>query len=192
MQDFFYKPFFFDLDDCVFDTHGFFRDELSSKFGIHIPEGEYISIGNGGEEFDSMLDSAKFMLELDIRPGVIEVLRMLQSLEVPMGICTHRGYNEKGYDYTEQSLRSHKIRHFFTDLHVINPLRVPDKVAYLNQTIGEYRLLDDRPKYGAENSLPDNVILFTQKWNEHVDHKYRIDSFNMDHFFSVVKSMIRG
>lgn len=182
------KKIFFDLDDTFFETHPEMRKLLFAK-GVIIGEGEYITPENGGTAFSDILNNPTFMLSAPMRRYAQNILEHLNDVGHSIGVCTHRGYHDLGSRYSRLAMRGmlHRIDHF----HVINPTVYPDKVAFLDSVhgAGNYLLVDDKPKWNGAQQLPSNIMLFTQGWNEHIDHPYRISSFQRRHFLKTLRQM---
>lgn len=183
------KPIYVDLDDTGFRTHLYMNLHLQGH-GIMV-EDRYITPEIGGKPFVDMLESGRFMLEVDMNDYFIQTLSFLLREGFSLGVCTHRGYHEKGERYTRKALAPHLS--MFDHIHVLNPAEHPDKIAFLNSIHGEdgYYLIDDNPRtqvtnnftrVGDVSALPKNVLLFTQPWNAHIDHPHRISSFDRQHF----------
>ncbi|QYW04537.1 hypothetical protein pEaSNUABM14_00212 [Erwinia phage pEa_SNUABM_14] len=182
------KKIFFDLDDTFFETHPVMRKKLADK-GVTIGEGEYITPENGGIHFSEILNSPTFMLDARMRQYAKGTLEYLVQQGYSVGVCTHRGYHELGTRYSRLAMRGllHVIDHF----HVISPMIYPDKIAFLDSVhgAGNYLLVDDKPKWNGAEKLPDNIMLFNQGWNKHIDHPYRIESFQRRHFLKTLRQM---
>jgi hypothetical protein len=180
----------FDLDDCGIVTHPVIRNKLL-KLGIDVGD-NYITKENGGQEFLDILAEGRFMLETKFREFFIPTVSMLLRAGFSIGICTHRGYHERGERYTLKALAKH--RSMFDYIHVINPYDHPDKIAYLDTLHGPdtYILVDDKPKFYSDGTCGSNVLLFTQPWNEHYNHEHRISSFDRQHFLENLLPMLGG
>lgn len=192
------KYIFFDMDDTAFDTHTFMLCYLMN-WGIYPGTDTYITPKNGKQPFIDMLEDGSFMLKADMRPYFIQTVAMLVRDGFSVGICTHRGYHDKGERYTRKSLSKHLS--LFDHIHCLSSREYPDKIAYLNEKYGEgtWILVDDNPVTAVRDSftgvgippvLPKNVLLFNKGWNAHVDHPHRIESFDRKHFLKNLIPML--
>lgn len=192
------KYIFFDMDDTAFDTHAFMLCYLMN-WGIYPGTDTYITPKNGKQPFIDMLEDGSFMLKADMRPYFIQTVAMLVRDGFSVGICTHRGYHDKGERYTRKSLSKHLS--LFDHIHCLSSREYPDKIAYLNEKYGEgtWILVDDNPVTAVRDSftgvgippvLPKNVLLFSKGWNAHVDHPHRIESFDRKHFLKNLIPML--
>lgn len=192
------KYIFFDMDDTAFDTHTFMLCYLMN-WGIYPGTDTYITPKNGKQPFIDMLEDGSFMLKADMRPYFIQTVAMLVRDGFSVGICTHRGYHDKGERYTRKSLSKHLS--LFDHIHCLSSREHPDKIAYLNEKYGEgtWILVDDNPVTAVRDSftgvgippvLPKNVLLFNKEWNAHVDHPHRIESFDRKHFLKNLIPML--
>lgn len=191
------KIIYVDLDDTGFRTHLFMNLYLQG-YGIMVGK-SYITPENGKQPFVDMLASGEFMLKVDMQDYFIQTLSMLLREGFSLGVCTHRGYHEKGERFTRKAMAKHLS--MFDHFHVLNPAEHPDKITFLNNLHGEdgYILIDDNPRtvvrdnftrVGQYSALPANVMLFNQPWNEHIDHPHRISSFDRNHFLENLLPML--
>ncbi|AQT28682.1 hypothetical protein YOLOSWAG_204 [Erwinia phage vB_EamM_Yoloswag] len=178
-----------DLDDTAFATYHYFDQQLKSR-GIDC-QGHYITTVNGGPHFLELLDDAKFMRQLNLMPFVANTLDLLRDRGYRLTICTHRGYHADGRKETLISLEHHRIRHHFETIHVIDPKTHNNKLTYLREQFGhdKFILVDDKPVFDSAEPLASNVLLRTQFWNTHIDHPFRISSFERDEFFRTLNAM---
>jgi len=192
------KKIFFDMDDTAFDTHNFMLCYLMN-WGIYPGTDSYITPENGKQPFIDMLEDGRFMLEANMRDYFIQTVAMLVRDGFSAGICTHRGYHDKGERNTRKSLEKHLS--LFDHIHVLDSRQHPDKIAYLNEVHGEgtYVLVDDNPvtavrdkftRVGEQLVLPRSVLLFNKPWNMHIDHPHRISSFDREHFLQNLIPML--
>lgn len=193
------KWIFFDADDTAFDTHNFMLCHLMN-WGIYPGTDTYITPENGKQPFVDMLASGDFMLHANMRPYFIQTVAMLVREGFSVGICTHRGYHEKGERNTRKVLAPHLS--MFDHIHCLDSREHPDKIAFLDEKYGKgtYILVDDNPitavrdsytRVGEHLTLPKNVLLFDKGWNMHVDHPHRISSFDRRHFLRNFLTMLK-
>lgn len=185
----FIKDIVVDLDDTAFATYPYFDQELKSR-GVDC-QGQYFTAHNGGPHFLEMLSDASFMLHVPLRPFVANTLDLLRARGHVVHVCTHRGYTDKGLQYTVKSLEKNNLQGLISRLHVIDPYKISDKLEYLNKAFGHnnFILVDDKPIFDKAKPLPNNVLLQNQFWNSHIPHPYRIDTFERDEFFGVLEQM---
>ncbi|EBY9527650.1 hypothetical protein D5P86_01545 [Salmonella enterica subsp. enterica serovar Infantis] len=192
------KYIFFDMDDTAFDTHNFMLCYLMN-FGIYPGTDTYITPRNGKQPFIDMLEDGSFMFKADMRPYFIQTVAMLVRDGFSVGVCTHRGYHDKGERYTRKALSKHLS--LFDHIHCLSSREYPDKIAYLNEKYGEgtWILVDDNPVTSVRDSftgvgippvLPKNVLLFDKGWNAHINHPHRISSFDRPHFLKNLIPML--
>lgn len=183
------KDIVVDLDDTAFATYPYFDQQLKSR-GVDCL-GHYITAKNGGPHFLEMLNNAEFMLHVPLRPFVANTLDLVRALGYRLHVCTHRGYHLAGREFTETSLADNGLDSLTESLHVIDPKVHNDKLIYLRNYFGHDRfiLVDDKPIFDSSKPLPQNVLLQTQFWNEHMPHPYRITSFERDEFFGMLNKM---
>ena len=187
----FIRDLVIDLDDTAFATYPYFDQYLKSR-GVDC-QGHYFTAKNGGPHFLEMLSDGSFMRHVPLRPFVANTLDLLQGMGYRLHVCTHRGYHADGYVNTCTSLHNNKIN--VVSLHVINPYSedTKDKLVYLQKTFGHnnFILIDDKPIFDQSRPLPQNVMLQTQFWNTHIQHPYRIETFERDEFLGVLDLMQR-
>lgn len=187
----FIRDIVIDLDDTAFATYPYFDQELKRR-GVDC-QGHYLTAANGGPHFLEMLAAAEFMLHVPLRPFVANTLDLLRASGRCVHVCTHRGYSDKGHEYTVKSLEQNNLNGLIGRLHVINPYEIADKLEYLHQVFGHdnFILVDDKPIFDQSRPLPSNVLLQSQSWNSHIQHPYRIETFERDEFFDAIEQMQR-
>lgn len=168
-----------DLDDTLFDTYAYFDRHLKAV-GIDC-NGEYITPQNGGDTLVDLVGTGTFMLEVQPYAGALAFLEKLSSMGIRVIVGTHRGYHEHGAEYSKRSLHQHGLDKYIDSLYCLDNRKYPNKLDFFDELLGRgtYVIFDDRPTVDASvTELPDNVILKTQKWNEHYDHFNRVASFD--------------
>ncbi len=156
---------FFDMDDTLCNTRSWMEKFASilgyTKFTPDLYHIERQDVPPHIIEF--ALSEARFMLDAEPIDIMIPTLHLLKCRGHALHICTHRGYHDKGIEYTDRWLTDRLVREFFTDIHCIDGKEHPCKLKYLDTVSSNYKLVDDNaPNLVGENG---SVVLFTRPWN---------------------------
>lgn len=171
-----------DLDDTLFDTEHHLVNGINSRYNANYIWGN--RLGREGVEGDRLreaLDEAVFMKEAKFVPGwesFPQWLRFMEFAYPEVGhiFVTHRGYHERGLEYTLENFKSHGL---VMEGVALDPEVHPDKEAWLKeQTDLPFRLFDDRPHWTNGNEGSDNVILVSKPWNSELKGYQRISTFH--------------
>lgn len=158
----------FDKDDTLVNTGAYINENIKLFFAKNnmydelekvIEIEQYTSTLNYPTEIKShvnreIIGPGHFMLHAKPTPiGTRAIMRHFQDFKalypehISYVICTHRGYHEEGLNYTNRWLKTAMIDHVFDHVHVLDPAKNPDKVAYLKGCYPdtEILLLDDNP-----------------------------------------------
>lgn len=170
------KALVLDVDDTMFDTHRALRDILAAHGHTLLPAEGYISTHNCPEDLlDKVLSEARFMVEGKPLHGLESFLNEVAD-DVDLYLCTHRGYNPLGEEYTDQQLTSYGIAEFFPVERrlFIDPAIHKNKLDFLDTYFPDqpYLLVDDRPVFSAQDELGAlsgkhraSIVVFSRLWN---------------------------
>ncbi len=115
----------------------------------------------------NVLPSGTFMLGTIPSPltACTGALHAFLDKQVELGripaICTHRGFHEKGRDYTHQWIETNNLSKYFAEehIHVINPREHGNKLTYLEKHYSDFRLVDDNPLHDIVTPHPHDPRL---------------------------------
>ena len=169
-------PFYFDADDTIFDTRGWFIKQAwdngtsvhPSSLRLH-PELSLPDHMLKREIQNGFLESAEFMDQTAMLPYAKHLLLALMAIGVPVEIVTHRGYHPKGKELTENLLAQYGLSN--VKVHAV-PTTVC-KLKFCDELTGgkPFVLFDDnydarKPQYEKIGSpLYDQLYCVTQPWN---------------------------
>lgn len=169
-------PFYFDADDTILDTRGWFIKQAwdngtkahPSSLRLHrelsLPDHMLKrEIQNG------FLETAEFMDKTALLPYAKHLLLALIGIGVPVEIVTHRGYHPRGKELTENLLAQYGLSN--VKVHAV-PTSVC-KLKFCDELTGgkPFVLFDDnydsrKPHYeGAGSPLFEQLYCVTQPWN---------------------------
>jgi hypothetical protein len=166
----------FDLDDTLFNTSTYFKEELL-KVGAHITgeEGFYTPENTQGK-ITPLLESADFMKEADIYPAFKELSQWMKWTRtmyptIQFVVCSHRGFHERGKEYSQIQLSKHNLQFDF-EFYICHE-KEPCKLDFLNVMFSEtvYLHVDDKPSHSA-TELSERIIIVDKPWNQHYTGAY--------------------
>lgn len=166
--------------NALFDTTN--RPWILKELGFTSPQEFFLYL----QSLDSTIKAPKQIADYIYNTVVSKNIFMLEALptrlfnslfmipneqlkHLKIVICTHRGFTEKGLEYTKKWLtkwNTNKIN--IADIHCIKSKEVPNKIEFLRDLYGprNFRLIDDNPLYIEDNVAPNKepeILLY----NEH-------------------------
>lgn len=164
------KAVVLDWDDTINATFLPLRKAVAAKGYPLPPEHVYLTTENTNGGLDIVLAEGEFMRVRETRLGdmkLTQIIQRLQSVGVPVGICTHRGFHKNAMELSTEAFETLGWRPNF--IYILDPAKNPDKVEFLTEIYGDdFTLIDDRPRWDAKHPLPSNVWLMDQPWNHDV------------------------
>lgn len=192
---------FFDADDSLFDTDRWMRNYVAHGYPHKLAEFDSRSemkltnvIGASAEKL--LLEDATFMHQAKPMAGADFMLKVLDAVNYPYAVCTHRGYHKRGHEFTVRALSTLTSRHvpvYALDMHVSKHEYIESLIHQGNTDYSSYLLVDDN-HIPWDTSLMcldsrrwSSQICVDQKWNREVVYGYaRVATLD-----SVVTALIR-
>ena len=178
---------FFDADDTLFATDLWMRDYVDVNHPPHVlkafderREMKLTSIIGASEE-RRILEEATFMHQAKPVAGAKFMLKVLDAVNYPYAVCTHRGYHKNGHAYTVAALSSITGRHvpvYALDMNVSKHEYIESIIHGGNSAYHAYLLVEDNhvPWDSSLMSLDprrwSSQICVDQKWNREAVYGY--------------------
>lgn len=170
-----------DLDDCLYDTEPEMCRILLAEYGYNAPKNCYLTRENTDGMLEHILANPTFMQSVPLREEYRNIAKYLNPLRnywqrvAQVQFVTHRGYHEKGKEYTREALLRDGLQH--VPVVYLDPAVHSDKMAWLlkHQPDFDHIIFDDRPCHNFEHGTQtavDSVYVIDQVWNR--DARYGV------------------
>lgn len=162
----------FDMDGTITKTAKLLREEGIREFhkrgmveaiqyAIDNPEGSTLLWPQYMRDItDEIVREGTFMLRVEpteiVQQGLLNeiavIRRMSWNKRLDTCVCTHRGFHDKGVEYTGQWLSQNDAIHVMDNIHAIDPSVHPNKLKFLEEVYPDHeiRLLDDNPLFRTD------------------------------------------